>query len=210
MLIVSGGKIPSNDFLRQSVTSFQPRFIIAADSGADILFENKITPDILLGDFDSVREDALNYFRGKCEIIALNKEKDETDTESALLKAHELGAKEIVIIGGTGNRLDHTFANLYLLKKAEDMGMHAVLADERQQIFLVRAQKEFHNMKGRGISLFSFCENITGITTHGFYYPLNGEKISMGDVRGISNVISEDDARVEIKSGLLLIILNQF
>ncbi len=205
--IVTGGKTPSNDFLKQSIASFKPDSIIAVDSGADILYENKIIPDILLGDFDSICEDVLGFYRNKCEIISLNKEKDETDTEFALMKARELGANEIVIIGGTGDRLDHTLANIYLLKKAEDMGIHAVLADEKQQIFLTRGEKKFYHMKGDTVSLFPFCENITGITTRGLFYPLNNENLFLGDVRGISNVIMEDDAGVKIKSGLLLIIL---
>lgn len=207
VLIVTGGEAPSADFLKQSINTFKPDSIIAVDSGADILFENKITPDILLGDFDSIREDILKFYNGKCEIISLNKEKDETDTEFALMKARELRANEIVIIGATGERLDHTLANIYLLKKAEDMGIYAVLADEKQQIFLTRAEKKFYHMKGDTVSLFPFCENITGITTHGLFYPLNNENLFLGDVRGISNVIMEDDAGVEIKSGLLLIIL---
>lgn len=115
-LIVSGGSI-DNKFGRELIQENKYDVIIAADAGMNFLFDNKLKPDIIIGDFDSVSSEALDYFKSNrgIEICMLNPEKDDTDTEHSVRFAIERGATDITILGGTGSRLDHVLGNIAVL-----------------------------------------------------------------------------------------------
>ena len=87
-IIVVGGHI--NDiFAKEFIEKERPELCIAADSGMNFFYRNKLTPDWIIGDFDSASSEALDYFGGQPDIswIRLNPVKDDTDTESAIRKA---------------------------------------------------------------------------------------------------------------------------
>ena len=83
----------------------------------NFFYRNKLTPDWIIGDFDSASSEALDYFGGQPDIswIRLNPVKDDTDTESAIRKAIALGAEKITLLGATGTRIDHLLGNIELL-----------------------------------------------------------------------------------------------
>ena len=86
--------------------------IIAADAGYLTAKEMGIVPDVLLGDFDTLGE---RNIPDGIECLRVPREKDDTDTQLAVRTAIERGAKEIVIIGGLGGRIDHTLSTLAIL-----------------------------------------------------------------------------------------------
>lgn len=208
-LMICGGTPPSKKLFEQIIQEFTPDCLIAVDHGAAFLFECGQVPDILVGDFDSLNLDILKYYESKCEIVGLNSEKDETDTEIGLRIAHSKNADKIIMLGATGGRLDHTVGNLYLLKKAALLGIDAVMIDEIQKIFIIDHQHHFDCQVNCLVSLLAASDCVQGITTEGFYYPLQNENLSIGDVRGISNVIISEHASVTVESGLLFCIINQ-
>lgn len=115
-IIVVGGYI--NDiFAKEFIEKERPELCIAADSGMNFFYRNKLTPDWIIGDFDSASSEALDYFGGQPDIswIRLNPVKDDTDTESAIRKAIVLGAEKITLLGATGTRIDHLLGNIELL-----------------------------------------------------------------------------------------------
>ena len=115
-IIVVGGHI--NDiFAKEFIEKERPELCIAADSGMNFFYRNKLTPDWIIGDFDSASSEALDYFGGQPDIswIRLNPVKDDTDTESAIRKAIALGAEKITLLGATGTRIDHLLGNIELL-----------------------------------------------------------------------------------------------
>ena len=122
---------------------FTPDKVIAVDSGANALYEFEAIPDYVLGDFDSIDPKVLEHYGSCSNIIRSPIEKDETDTELAIRKAVELNAGEIVILGATGSRLDHTLGNIFLLKKVQGYGITCVLVDDEQEISLMNNKKEF-------------------------------------------------------------------
>ena len=209
VLIVSGGEPPSEKLFGRVMRDFVPETIIAVDSGANALFKYKMVPDFVLGDFDSIDQTALVHYQNHSEVIRSPIEKDETDTELAIHKAVELNASEIIILGATGLRLDHTLGNIFLLKKVQGYDIACVLIDDKQEISLMKDKKEFFSMQGKTVSLITLTEKTTDILTEGFYYPLNGEILECGETRGISNIINDEYASVQIGSGELLVIVNQ-
>ena len=209
VLIVSGGNPPSKSLYERIMRDFAPDKIIAVDSGANVLYEYKTIPDYIIGDFDSINSKVLAHYESCSNVIRSPIEKDETDTELAIRKAIGLNASEIVILCATGSRLDHTLGNIFLLKKVQGYGIACVLVDDEQEISLMDNKKEFFSMQGKTVSLISLTDKTTDIRTEGFYYPLKGEVLTFGETRGISNIINEEYASVEISMGELLVIVNK-
>ena len=122
-VIVSGGML-EEDFVLPILEAEETEFIIGVDKGLAFLYEHKIKPDYIVGDFDSVPEEVIDYYRKEASvpIREFNPVKDASDTEIALRMCLGLRRKEIWILGGTGNRLDHFWANVQCLNIALEAG----------------------------------------------------------------------------------------
>ena len=177
-------------------------FVIVADGGYDRAVSLGLKPDIFIGDMDSVQTDI-----GNTETIKLQVEKDFTDTEAAIEKAIELGCKVIDIVGATGTRFDHSFANACLLKKyiSEDVSIRII--DAYNEIFAIDKDFVIKGRKGETVSFLPLDSNVTGITLKGFYYPLENAKVEIGTTLTVSNVVTEEIAEIKIKEGTLIVII---
>lgn len=107
----------------------------------ELFYRNKLTPDWIIGDFDSASSEALDYFGGQSDIswIRLNPVKDDTDTESAIRKAIALGAEKITLLGATGTRIDHLLGNIELLGIGLQNHIPIQIVDERNRIRMIGA-----------------------------------------------------------------------
>ena len=114
-LIITGGDV---DYKFQITKDYD--IVIAVDGGLAAVDRMGLKPDVILGDFDTVAPDILHKYEEKdgIKIVRLVPEKDDTDTESAVRYAMKHGVTEIDVLGGTGSRFDHTYANMFLLKMA--------------------------------------------------------------------------------------------
>ena len=207
-LIVCGGEI-DGDFAVRLIMSSGFEVIIAADRGMDFLYEHKITPDIIVGDFDSVKNEALSYFKekGMSDIHVLNPEKDDTDSECALQIALDHGADHIIIIGATGTRIDHVLGNISLLGKAMSEGKMAELLDTHNRIRMIDNELEIEKNKqyGKYVSIIPVCKN-NKITLEGFKYPLKDYTFEGFNTLGISNEIVDDIAKITVNEGQYIVI----
>lgn len=208
-LIVSGGAVEEG-FLSGLVKIGGFDVILAADAGMESLYRDHISPDIIVGDFDSVNPDTLEYFREKeqIEICMLNPEKNDTDTEYAIREAIRRGALEIVVIGATGSRLDHVLGNVCLLGIGLEQHVDICLMDQNNRIRMIDAplclkKKEQY---GTYVSLLPFSEQVSHVTLRGFKYPLNDYTMGGFNSLGISNEIVEDEAEISFSGGKLLVI----
>jgi len=183
--------------------------VIAADGGArhaDIL-ERSI--DLWVGDGDSLGPDGLDELRASAVPIELaDVDKDESDTELALVAAIAAGATRLTILGALGGpRVDHGLANVWLLAHEGLAGREACLLDERARIRLMSSGS--HGLGGRVgdlVSLFPFGGDAQGLTTRGLRYPLADEPLRSDSVRGLSNVREASDAALSIRTGRVLVV----
>ncbi len=203
-LIVGNGEIKDGKWLSAEAKDFGPDFIIAADGGYNRLKNAGMTPDLLIGDFDSIGEIPENC---QFEISKHPKEKDFTDIELAFEFAFAKGCESICLAGATGSRLDHSIANIFLLRKLLKSSIEAKIIDEHHEIFLVEGRKSLYNRKGSLLSLLPLDPIVSGICLRGFKYPLENATLEMGDTRGISNVSISDDCEISSESGILLAII---
>lgn len=179
--------------------------LIAADSGYDYLREMGVRPHLLVGDLDSITSEAVRDagVHG-VPVERFPAEKDYTDTELALRKAVERGARTIIACGMFGRRLDHTLANILLLAAPVFRAVDLRMLDEQQEVRLVRGQLSLHSAPGEVISLLPVGGEVRGVTTSGLCYRLSDAALHTGPALGVSNVSTHDSVTVEVRSGLLL------
>lgn len=207
VIIVSGGKHPSHE-LFNSVCDPSCK-VIGADSGAEFLKEHQIIPDLLLGDFDSIKEDTLLYFEGKTRILRFDAVKDFTDTEAAYEEALKYSPDEIYFLGCTGSRLDHFIGNLSLLEKAMKKGIRAYLMDDHNKIFFMDRPGMIRKDFGDYISFQGFRGPVRGFGVKGVKYPLWDYELHMGDPRNVSNEFLDEKISVTFREGILMILMTK-
>ncbi len=209
ILIITGGYI-EQEFADAYIKSYQPEYIVAADFGMVYCKMSNLIPDCIVGDFDSVEKETLAYFHEFPQIIwkQFRPEKDETDTELAMTTAFEHGATELHILGATGSRLDHVIGNIQLLHKALIRDIPAYIVDCNNRICLVDQTKTIQRNKqyGKYISILPLTTRVEGITLRGFQYPLDKATLYSDNTLGISNEITEEEARIELEKGIAIVI----
>jgi thiamine pyrophosphokinase len=205
VLIVSGGKQPKEATIKKYID--KDTYIISADSGSDALYKHNIIPNLILGDFDSISDEVLKFYEEKnCKINRFKAEKDFTDTEAAVLEAIKLKPKELVLLGATGTRLDHTLANLGLLYKCKKAGIESVIVDENNKVSIHSESFEFNEKEGQTFSLQAFGENVRNLSINGAKYPLHNYDLSFGDPRTVSNECTKNPVKITFDSGIILLI----
>ena len=207
VIIFSNGRIGDVNFYRKIIKKND--LIICADGGLKFAKKLGLKPDALIGDFDSLKEkEILEAERRGARILKFTPEKDKTDTQLALEYAISSGAKEIIMLGSLGGRIDHLLANLHLLKLGTEKGVEIRVVDENNEIRLIDSAITFKTKRGETLSLLPFSDKVTGIYTEGLKYSLENGTMVSGNPYGVSNVAVSSKVRIKIRSGLLLVIRN--
>lgn len=207
--IISGGKI-KDTFAVSVLEKAAEKTLIAADSGMEFLRRNGIIPQVIIGDFDSVSRETLEWFQGKEGIIwhKLNPVKDDTDTEFALRLAISMGAERITVLGGTGSRLDHVLGNIELLGIGLEQGIKIELLDANNRIcmtdrgMILKKEEQF----GKYVSLIPYTMQVEHLYLTGFKYPLADYCLKGFCSIGVSNEITGEQAEITFKNGILIVI----
>lgn len=207
--IISGGMI-EDSFASSVIAEEKPDVIIAADSGMEFLYRNQIKPQVIVGDFDSVKKEILEFYKKQPQIqfVELNPMKDDTDTESAVRLAISMGAEKITLLGATGSRLDHVLGNIELLGIGLMADVPIEMLDAHNRVCMIQhgITKKRENLFGRYISLIPYTKEVEHLTLKGFKYPLTDACLKGFCSLGISNEIVEEEAEITFERGILLVI----
>lgn len=190
--------------------------VVAADGGARHAEALGVTIDVWVGDGDSIDPALLDALAARGVPLERSRpDKDESDTELAVLAALRRGADGVVIVGALGGaRIDHSLANIGLLALPALAGRPAVLVDAAARISLVQApgrdggpvERTLSGRTGDVVSLLPAGPGVIGVSTGGLAYPLRDEALPEGPARGLSNVRTTGTATVTVRRGLLLIV----
>ncbi|GHV00539.1 hypothetical protein FACS1894211_08090 [Clostridia bacterium] len=195
-------------------------YIVCADGGYNLLRARGITPDLLIGDMDSVGGAALREATdGKIRILKYDAVKNESDGELALLCVAREQFTHIDIYGAFGGRPDHEAANLALLIRARELGLCARICGAACDVYYVNADDGMKcGESGRGVFYKKIPEESSKISdqilvsivpliamtfrdSFGLRYDLSGLTIRPGSGRGISNIATTSEIGFTLLSG---------
>ena len=176
-------------------------FVIAADGGLRHTQKLKITPDTVLGDFDS-----LGYTPEGANVFPV--EKDDTDAMLAVRLGLRQGCGEFLIYGSLdGPRLDHTVANFQTLQFLADHGAHGYLIGNTAMVTVVKNGKITFPAGCAGtISVFCMGPDAEGVTEKGLFYGVEEATLTSGFPLGVSNHFTGEPAEISVKNGSLLVL----
>lgn len=194
--------VGAGDF-NENIELFEDDLLIAVDGGFDSLMKAGYTPDVLIGDLDSVTMEIPESVK----VLKYRKEKDETD----MFLAYRIGARcdytDFVILGGTGGRLDHTYANLSILLYAKEHGHNITMIDEKSMIICIKNESvRLSGNPGSYLSVFAAGGKAYGVTIKGAKYEVEDVNLSPAFPLGVSNEFADTDAYISVEDGALLII----
>jgi len=180
-------------------------YIICADGGYNHAKNLNLTPNVIIGDLDSIGEIPKGI-----EILRYNKDKDDTDTMLAVKYGIEKGFKDFLIIGAIGGRLDHTYANFSTLHYIIKNGCTGFIADNFSEVHIMeKGGKIFNKREDYYISVFPFGAKSACITEKGFKYSLDNYILESENPIGVSNEFKDDIASIFVEKGTLIIILSK-
>ena len=174
--------------------------IIAADGGLRHLQSLEVSPDVILGDFDS-----LGYIPEGANVFPV--EKDDTDAMLAIRHGLAMGFKEFIIYGGMGgSRPDHTFANLQSLQYLAEHDGRGYLVSKDHLITVMKEETLVFPATAEGIlSVFCVGSDTEGVTLEGLKYPLADGTLTSSFPLGASNHFTGKTTFVTVKKGCLLL-----
>lgn len=206
VVIIAGSGIEDMEFLRRRIAAAGPEAILCADGGARYAYALGFTPDLIVGDMDSLDDELLRRFEEKgVAVDPYPARKDETDTQLALARALAMSPGEILIFGAMGKRLDHTLANLGLLMTGPGKGVSVKLIDEDCEVFVMAGTATVQGEMGETVSVFPWGGEARGITLEGFEYPLEDAVMTPDRPYGISNRLTAETGKIRVDKGFLLV-----
>ncbi len=183
-----------------------PDLVLCADGGYNHAQRAGITPDFLIGDFDSLSRSA----PPDIETIAFPVEKDDTDTGLCIRAAIERGCDDILIIGGLGGRFDHALANIQLMAWAAEHVDRIAMKDNRNYVTILKDGKLRISKKGNAhLSILSLSDVSLGVCVEGVKYPLFDYTMTRTFPLGVSNEFEESHAQISVEKGTLVVALSE-
>lgn len=201
-IIIANGKSPTNKvvdyFYKKSFNT-----IICADGGANSAKKLGIIPDYIIGDLDSIDKSVLKFFHNKSRIIQIKRQND-TDVEKCLKFAIKNKFSEVILLGVTGDRLDHTICNLGIIVKFFNK-IKMLLVAENSFLIPINSETTIKSKIGETISLYAF-NALTRITSSGLKYKLNETQLPFGVRESTSNVSTSSQVKLNVKNGIVFVI----
>lgn len=208
-LIFAGGLAPSDSTLHAVRKIEHVELVIAADSGLHTAQKLGLRVDAIIGDMDSVDENALAEAKSRgTKIIQHDRDKNFTDLHSALLYAAECGTKKIVVVTAGGGRLDHQLGVIAAMFDPLLRQTQVEAIWDNEEIFALQgsASCEFSAEVKDIVGLQAFSATATGISTTGLRWQLLNEQLANHETRGVSNEATEKRISVSLVAGQLLVI----
>lgn len=177
-------------------------YVIAADGGYDHLKKMGISPNLLIGDMDSVGD-----IDEGVQKLSFPIRKDETDMYLAYRKGVELGYKKFILYAGTGGREDHTFANHCLLIRAKKEGNDLILMSDKRKIYSVYNEEiAICGTPGNTVSIFAFGADAIGVKIKGLSYEADDITLYADIPTGVSNSYTDSGrGYISVDNGALLV-----
>ncbi len=201
-IILANGRSPQKSIIKY-LKKNNYSTLICADGGANSAKRLNIIPDYIMGDLDSVHESTLNKFKPDSKIFQIKRQND-TDVEKCLKFAIKGKFSESILLGVTGNRLDHTFCNLGIVIKFFNRIKLRIIA-ENSILTPYTGSIKLKTSPGETISLYGFSKE-TKIDSRDLKYPLRNISLPFGEKESTSNIALYNSTKINISGGIIFII----
>lgn len=201
-IIIANGDLPKRNHIKILMQK-NYNTIICADGGANSAAKLNVIPDFIIGDFDSITDETKKMFHNKSKFIQIKRQND-TDVEKCLKFAIKNKFSEVILLGATGDRLDHSICNLGIVLKFYDK-IKIKIVHQKSLLIPISGEVNFKTTKGETISLYGFDEK-TFITSIGLKYKLKKESLPFGKKESTSNVAISDLVHLKIENGIIFLI----
>lgn len=204
-LIIGSGDV--HDPIQLKEEALKHDFVLCADGGIKHTYDLDIHVDLIIGDLDSVDKKFDDYIsRHQIPVEKYPIEKNATDVELAIDYLVEQEFKVITFMGVLGGRIDHTLANIFLLKSLAKRNVIGRIVDDKNVVYYSDDTLNLTKKAGFYVSLVPLSETGIIVTLNGFYYTLKKEHIPFGSAHGISNYIVDHEGTISIHDGAALVI----
>jgi thiamine pyrophosphokinase len=200
LLLADGTPLPKalRDRLRRG------HFTIAIDGAAELARQEGWQPDLITGDFDSIRPATLRFFEKLGVEILPTPDQDYTDLEKALAWCVYMDLRTIVVAQGTGTRLDHSLGNLSLLRRFHSPRREIIFYGETERVrYLENESITLKGRAGRRLSVIPFPE--ATVDSQGLAYEMEGLELALGVRESISNAAKKAQVKIQVKGRALII-----
>ena len=201
-LILANGDLPLRSNIKYLIKKGYGT-LICADGGSNHAKRLNLIPDLIIGDLDSITEQNKEYFRNKSHIISYKRQND-TDVEKSLKYLIKKKFEEVILLGGTGDRLDHTICNLGIILKYYEK-IKVSLLHKNSFLKPLTGIIEIQTVKEEIISIYGFDKK-TKITSRGLKYSLNNVALPFGEKESTSNVATSNKITLNIENGIIFLV----
>lgn len=204
-LIIASGNIINIENISFNLEDFD--LILAVDGGVNKSKQLGIIPDLAIGDFDSITDEGKTYIeKNSIPVEKFPSRKDFTDMELGINYLVARACDNITILGGTGTRMDHTIANIFLLKNLYSKGIICNILDDTNMITYTKDVLHVEKNNFKYISVIPISEDGAVVSLIGMEYPLDKYEIDFASTIGISNELKEVRGKIVVHKGEVLVI----
>lgn len=207
-IIISGGELEEG-FVEKVLSENEGASIVGVDRGVEYLYHHQIKPNYIVGDFDSIAPEIIKYYKTETNVAIreYNPVKDESDTEMAIRIAITIGSAEIYILGATGGRIDHLWANVQSLAIACKFNVKAYILDPQNRIFVTDkpCQLKKSEAYGKYLSVFSLSGEIFDFNIKGTKWPLEHHVLRPTDSLTVSNRFADEIVEIDFIGGMIVV-----
>lgn len=177
--------------------------LLCADGGANSAKTLDLIPEYIIGDLDSIKPDVYKYYSSKSNIIKINRQND-TDVEKCLQFAVKKKFDEVILLGATGDRLDHSFCNLGIVLKYFSK-IKMMIIHQRSFLTAYTGNIILSTIPNEIISLYGI-DSRTRVKSSGLKYPLKNIALPFGQKESTSNIAVNNKVQLQIKGGIIFVI----
>lgn len=208
VIIITGGDL-EDEFVEKVLSENEGASIIGVDRGVEYLYYHQIQPNYIVGDFDSIKPSIIEYYKNETHVSIreYNPIKDLADTEIAIRLAMTIGGTEVYILGATGGRIDHLWANIQSLSVTCKFNARAYILDSQNRIFVTDkpCQLKKSEAYGKYLSVFSLSGEIFDFSIKGTKWPLSHHVLKPNDSLTVSNRFEDEIVEIDFIGGTIVV-----
>lgn len=206
--LILNGSIDDYQKIKNRIEENNYKALIAVDGGANHLYKMGLVPDYIIGDMDSIEEEAFNHYNSEgCVFEKFPTRKSETDAELGVILAEKMEFMCLDIYASLGGRIDHEIANVLLLYYIQKKGIFPRIISDSEEIHLLENDElALEGKAGDIVSIIPIKGDAKGVTLRNLEYPLEEFDMEYSIPRGVSNVMLEDICYIDVRDGSILVI----